>query len=185
MILDCAMPRKVEWFCKLERIEKSLGRLAPDGLLDRAAIEEIFGVSRRQATRILVRVGSVSVGGARVISCENLVCRLKLLRENDAVVFERTRRERLHQQLEVARQELQSKRIPIPLTLSAVHLEALPAAIHLGRGELSVQFLTPMELLQNLMLLVQAISEDFGVFESMTARLPPPASGAEKQAHSS
>jgi hypothetical protein len=47
-----------------------------------------------------------------------------------------------------------------------LNLQSLPQGIVLKPGELSVHFSTPMELIEKLMVLALAISEDWQEFES-------------------
>jgi hypothetical protein len=134
-------------------------------LLDRAAIESLFQVSRRHASRILQRMGAHHIGGAMVISAEDLLLRIEQLQQDKNVQFEQRRRERLEQQLLNARREIRSRRIAIHPLQGLTTIHALPHEIRFEPGELHVRFNTPVELLQRLMVLAEAIADNWEAFE--------------------
>jgi hypothetical protein len=177
------MPRQVEWIHKIPEILDCL-RGDPAQLLDRAAVEKLFAVSPRQAVRILQRMEAASVGGAKVMDKERMITRLMELQQDENVVFEYNRREQLHRKLEESRAEIRLRRIQIPAP-AEVSLQGLPEEIQLEPGKLQIRFSSSVELLQNLMLLAQAISLDWDTFAA-SGRLPAaakvggtPASGLE------
>jgi hypothetical protein len=162
------MPRHCEWIERLDEIQAAL-RQSPEALLDRASVEQLFRVSRRHACRLLQQFGAVPLGGAMVIPGRELLQRLEQWGRQDAVVQERERRERLADTLNQARQDLRARRVVISPQASAEpppSLRELPEAIQLAPGQLRVSFSTPTELLQHLLLLAQAISEDWVDFEA-------------------
>jgi CRP-like cAMP-binding protein len=155
------MPRKTEWIHTIpELLECVTTHRAP--YLDRTAVEQLFRVSPRQALRILHRMGAECVGGARVIARETLHARLLQLQQDKEIVFEHTRRENLRRTLEEFRSEARMRRIEIPPVPAA---QSLPEAIRLEPGELRISFSSPVELLQQLLLLTEAISSDWEMFQ--------------------
>jgi hypothetical protein len=161
------MARKTEWFHRLPEIRAQLEQL-PSSLLDRAAIELLFQIRPRQATRILHRMGATLHGGALLIDRETLIHRLQAIEQDANLVFEQGRRKRFEEQIEEARRQMRSRRIIISTEAAPANLEiqTLPEDIHLEPGRLEVRFRTPTELLQKLLLLAQTISEDWISFES-------------------
>jgi hypothetical protein len=160
------MPRHCEWIQRLTDIQEILCS-HPEILLDRAAIQTVFQVSRRHASRLLQQFGAESIGGARVIPGRELLARLDKVRKEEAVLFELQRRQRLDQKLAAVGRERRSRQIVIPpLTEQPLSLRALPGEIRLEPGELRVSFSTPVELLQRLLQLAQAISEEWADFEA-------------------
>ena len=156
------MPRKIEWIHRIPEIQARVRRHRVP-YLDRSETEKIFGVSPRQAVRILDRLGAETLGGAKVIGRERLLDRLGALEQEQSVVFEKDRWERLHSTLEEARAEARRRNIEIP-PAQAVPLKRLPEAIRLEPGRLQVRFSSFVELRHNLMLLTQAISMDWDKF---------------------
>ncbi len=164
------MPRHCEWIQRLGEIQLAL-QASPDLLVDRASIERVFQVSHRHASRLLRQFGAAPLGGAMVISSGELATKLDRLGREEGVVFERERRERLEQKLSEARQELRARRVVIaPVPEPPPALCRLPEQIQLGPGELRIRFATPTELLQHLLTLAQAVSDDWVDFEEQVSR---------------
>lgn len=160
------MPHAPEWIHRLTEIQEIL-RATPDQLLDRAAIAKVFEVSARQANRILKKLGASRVGGAALIQSADLQARLSILQTQDQVTFEQHRRDRLDQYLSEARRQIRARRIQIPI--SQERFAPLPEEIHFTPGELRIRFTTPLQLVEHLMLLAKAASEDWERFESQAA----------------
>ena len=165
------MPRKADWIQRLPeilaRLREGSGRIAKEAegeLLDRSAVEVVFQVSSRQATRILRRLGAGTVGGALCIRRGELIERLEALAAGDEVQFERRRRHRLEQQIEEARREARSRQVAIPPS-PAVAPGQLPFGVHLEAGRLEVTYEDPVELLQKLMQLAQFAATDWEGFQ--------------------
>jgi hypothetical protein len=162
------MPRHCEWIQRLDSIQSALH--ASGDLIDRAAVQSIFQISHRHACRLMQQFGAVPVGGALVISREDLTAKLERAGKEPAAVFERERRERLEDKLAVARREFRARQVVIAAAPEPPpSLRGLPDAIRLQPGELHVHFATPTELLQYLLMLAQAISEDWVDFETRAA----------------
>ena len=165
------MPRKADWIQRLPeilaRLREGAGRITKEAegeLLDRSAVETLFQVSSRQATRILRRLGAGTVGGALCIRRVELIERLESLAAGDDVQFERRRRHRLEQQIEEARREARSRQVEIPPSPSAAPGQ-LPLGVHLESGRLEVRYGDPVELLQKLMQLAQFAATDWEGFQ--------------------
>ncbi len=79
------------------------------------------------------------------------------------------RREKLHRVLGLARQEARRRSIQIPVVedvWSRQFTDLAEGAIRLKPGELSIEFSSPMDLLQKLFELSQAIANDPEGFEA-------------------
>ncbi|MEP7351656.1 MAG: hypothetical protein ABI824_00350 [Acidobacteriota bacterium] len=158
------MPRKPEWIQRLEFITDQL-RGEPQGsvggLLDRSAIEQLFRVRPRQATRILHKLGARTIGGALLITQAEMVSALEMLAQGREVQIEQRRRENLTLKLEAARRESQGRRIRItPTGLPG----SFPEGTRVEAGTLEIRFQDPTELLQKMMQLAQLASEDWHGF---------------------
>jgi hypothetical protein len=66
-----------------------------------------------------------------------------------------------------ARTELHQRRIPIPAQTKTLRLElsGVPPGVGLEPGQLTVQFATPVELLEKLFALSQILTNDYEAFE--------------------
>jgi hypothetical protein len=161
------MPRQSEWIPALAGILPALKRLPPEAPIDRAAIEALFGLSPRQATRLLHRFGAERAGGALLLPAGLLRQRLEQFSREPAVEFELHRRERLAERLREARRETLGRRVPIPVPHPQPDIDGDPH-IQLGPGELRIGFDTPVELLERLWRLAQAAAEDWDGFVART-----------------
>ena len=108
-----------------------------------------------------------------MISRRNLIARLEQLQNEEAIGFEQRRRAKLNEQITQARQEIRSRRITIPQIPSVRFAwEVLPEKIRLLPGELKIEFSSPIELLECLLLLAQTVSEDWQGFEKLATDWP-------------
>ena len=135
--------------------------------LDRPAVEMLFGVRRRQAIQLLGHFGGYQIGKAFLVPREAVVGFLRDPRRRIAAELEKGRFERVSSALGQARQELHQRRIPIAVPPEALRLEisGLPEGIRLETGQLTVHFGRPVELLEKLFALSQALANDYESFE--------------------
>jgi hypothetical protein len=69
------MPAKPRWHADLNHIRTSIASL-PSPFLDRLAIEQLFGVKRRQANNLMRGLGGYRIGHAAVVGREDLLLNL-------------------------------------------------------------------------------------------------------------
>jgi hypothetical protein len=158
------MPRKPEWIQQLEAITEQLKTTSgsfPGELLDRSAVEQIFQVKPRQATRILHKMGARTVGGALLITQSEMLAALGTLSQGQEVQTEQRRRRSLIEKLEQARRESRGRHTVIPAPESPGEF---PPGTEVKAGKLEIHFQDPVELLQKMMQLAQLASEDWNVF---------------------
>jgi hypothetical protein len=158
------MPRTADWIHRVRDIQQQLSEL-PDELLDRSCMETLFGVSSRQASRILSRMGARNVGGALVISRKDLMEQLADIARNKNVVREQFRRARLSRTLAAWERELPARNVvlsPLPARSDG----RFGTDVEIREGCLQVPFGSPVELLQKLLRLAQAAAEDWTGFEA-------------------
>lgn len=157
------MPRKSEW---LERLPAILTQLHafPAPVIDRATVEELFQLRRRESIRLLHRFGGFQAGKTFLISREDLIRQLEDL--GDDVRAESKRRRRLTEHLDKARQEISARRIPIPANRqdSVGSVRQLGPYVRLTPGRLEIEFKTSEELLARLFELARSIANDFDGF---------------------
>ena len=84
-----------------------------------------------------------------------------------AAADEKGRFERVASALGQARTELQQRRIPIPAQMQTLQMEfaGLPSGIRLEPSQPVIQFERPVELLEKLFALSQALTNDYESFE--------------------
>jgi len=135
--------------------------------LDRAAIESLFGLRRRQAIHLLGRLGGYQAGKTFVVPREAVVRFLRDPARQAAARGEKARFERVRNALAGARGDLQRRRIAIPTgpENTITDLAGLPPGIRLESGRLTVEFGTAVELLEKLFALSQALTNDFETLE--------------------
>ena len=78
----------------LPRIIEELRRL-PVPVLDRAVIEKLFGLKRRQAIQLLHRFGGYQAGRIFLVDRQELVEQLEAIRDGETFSYEQRRRRRL------------------------------------------------------------------------------------------
>ena len=79
MLVLCSLPRIIEQFRQLP-------------VLDRAAIEKLFGLKHRQAIQLLHRFGGYQVGRTFLVDRQELVEQLDALRDGETFRYEQRRR---------------------------------------------------------------------------------------------
>ncbi len=168
------MPDQPSWIEHIPKILEVLESPQAPPFLDRPAVEMLFGVRRRQAIQLLRRFGGYQVGKTFLVPREAVVGFLRDPYRKTAANMEKGRFERLSNTLGAARRELRRHRIAIPVAPEILRLDisGLPEGISLEAGRLTVRFEEPMELIQKLFTLSQALANDFETFERscMTAK---------------
>jgi hypothetical protein len=170
------MPAKAEWLVRLPEIRAALERFdAP--VVDRSVIEELFGLKRRRAIVLMHQLGGYQAGRTFLVDRLQLLGRLAAFESEGDYHVEKRRRERLQGFLRASREHLVAARITIPAgdTDTSFTLDSLGPGVRLGPGMLCVEFGQPMELLQKLHTLAQAIAHEFEKFEEIAKAGPAPA----------
>ena len=163
------MPAKPVWLLRLPDIRAQLEYLdAP--VVDRTVIERIFGLKRRRAIELLHQFGGYQTGRTFFLDRVRLLEALRSLESRGDYTAEKRRRERLGDVVEASREHLISTRVRIPVSAAAARasLDRLAPGVLLRPGMLSIEFRHPVELLEKLYGLAQAISHDFEKFEALS-----------------
>ena len=165
------MPAKPEWLLRLPDIRAELEHLDVP-VVDRAGIERIFGLKRRRAIELLHQFGGYQAGRTFLLDRARLLEALKSLESREDYTAEKRRRERLRDVLEASREHLILTRVQIPVRAAAVRpsLDRLAPGVLLLPGILSIEFRHPIELLEKLYGLAQALTHDFEKFEGSYLR---------------
>jgi hypothetical protein len=162
------MSAKAEWLLRLPEIRAGLEHLDVP-VVDRAVIERIFGLKRRRAIELLHQFGGYQAGRTFLLDRVRLLEALQSLESREDYTAEKRRRKRLRDVVEASREHLLATRVRIPVRAAVVRpsLDRLAPGVLLMPGMLSIEFRHPIELLEKLYGLAQAISHDFERFEEL------------------
>lgn len=162
------MPAKPEWLLRLPEIRAALDHVEVP-VVDRAGIERIFGLRRRRAIELMHQFGGYQAGRTFLLDRVRLLETLQSLESNDDYSAEKRRRERLRDVVDASREHLISTRVRIPVRAAGARasLDRLAPGVLLVPGVLSIEFRHPIELLEKLYGLAQAIAHDYEKFEGL------------------
>lgn len=160
------MPHRPYWYRRIDEILRWAEAIS-DPVLDRKAIEAMFGVSQTEAQRTMKRIGSFRLAGALMVPRFRLVEWLKRLKNDEKVYYEQQRVQRLEDDLEAARRMLAGRKVVIQRDPDVKYLDDMPAGIQLRPGELRIEFFGTEDLLRHLFELSQIIMNDYVRFQSL------------------
>jgi hypothetical protein len=155
------MPRRPQWFLQVPQALAALAEF-PAPVVDRSGLEGLLGVGRRDAIRLMHRLGGYQSGGAFLIVKEDLRRALEAIAHGDTWQWEVRRREKVAKRLSEIRQEWAGRQVLIPAAQ-----EGLPDTIRLAPQRLEVTFEDALDLLGQLLRLTQAMSSDYESFERL------------------
>ena len=155
------MPAKPRWHADLNNIRTSIAAL-PSPFLDRPAIEQLFGVKRRQANNLMRGLGGYRIGHAAVVDREALLLKLDQMAGPRGYLAQIERKSRVVETLDALRSNARPRRgSPPPRRTSS----PLPAGTRISApGELTISFTSPEDLLGRVMGLAQSAAGDFSGF---------------------
>jgi hypothetical protein len=136
-------------------------------VIDRAAVERLFGLRRRQAIELLRRFGGYQAGCTFLIGREQLIERLDFIGASDEYQWDAARRERVSATIEEIQRTRESEAVRIPVTRDVFdcRMRSLGPDVQLRPGKLEIQFDGPEDLLRKLFALSQAVANDYSNFE--------------------
>lgn len=154
------MPRQNEWYQHLPAALVAL-RALPCPVVDRATIETLFRLGRRQAIRFLASFGGYQSGKAYLLDRLELIQQLEALLEDPGFRQDRARRRRIATMADGLQKDWVARQTPVSLPQVRVRgFSDLPDAIRLNEGRLEIRFATQEELLSHLLALVQALARE-------------------------
>ncbi|MCE5307004.1 MAG: hypothetical protein LLG20_05140, partial [Acidobacteriales bacterium] len=106
------MPAQPQWLLHLPEIVEELSAMGAP-ILDRATIERVFGLRRRQAIYLMRAFGGYQLGKTALLDRCLLIERLREINGSEKFQFEHRRRERLTEQLERVRKQRRGTRVAI------------------------------------------------------------------------
>src|SRR3954464_12757794 len=108
------MPTRPQWFQQVEHALEAL-RASSALVIDRAGLQELFGVSARTAVRLMNRFGGYQSGRTFLIGREDLIRALEGIQTEEAFAYESRRRQKLIEDLESVRRDLRSRQVKLPI----------------------------------------------------------------------
>jgi len=152
------MPARPRWQAHLPEILSSLAEIkAPR--LDRAAVEQLFSLSSRQALRLMARLEPPRNGVAGTVSRDSLAALLDELLARRAVQGEIKRRRELAASLRALEREAESRTAAIEAMG-----QGWPEGVRVVEGELCIAFRTPEDLLGRILAFTEAAASDLDGF---------------------
>jgi hypothetical protein len=165
------MPPQPRWLLRVPEIVEELSAIDVP-VVDRAMVERVFGLRRRQAINLMRAFGGYQLGKTALVERSAILEKLRLIIGGDRFVFEWRRRERLSEQLEQLRKHRQAASVAIAVEPDPPPDASLPPGVRLEAGRLTIDFASVEDLLSKLYGIAQAAAEDFGRFESAARRRP-------------
>ena len=153
----------------MERVPEILLHLEGPGsppFLDRPAVELLFGVRRRQAIHLMHRMEGYQVGKTFLAGREAVIRFLRQPRVTEAAGHALARKRRVVEHLDAARRELAGRTVRLTAAPGPSRLDSLPPGVELQPGRLTIRFERPLDLLEKLFALSQAMSRDFERFQA-------------------
>ncbi len=163
------MPAKAQWFQHVPAIIEMLEAFDVP-VVDRAVVERLFGLRRRQAIELLHRFGGYQAGRTFLVDRRVLIDHLRRLAEGEEFDRESRRKEKLGQAVDQLRRQrtAESIRIPVQPHVFSQKVAGLPETIVIEPGHLHVKFNGTEDLLAKLYQIAVAASNDFSFFCSAT-----------------
>ena len=167
-LIRWVVPRKPKHWLHLHDALAEFQQLATTWV-DRALVQETLGCSQTEAWRILKRLGATpGPGGALVLPREMFLERLRAFLEDDRVVFEIRRRERLEQALDALHPHTRARLVKIieadrpadAVRLLSSRFGNLPDGVELTPHSLHIDFQGREEFLQRLGAVLFALEND-------------------------
>jgi hypothetical protein len=163
------MPAKPSWLLHIPEIRCLLAEVDLP-VIDRAVVERVFGLGRRQAIELMHRFGGYQAGRTFLINRKRLVEALDQIAATGECGQEQARREKLTAALSRLQnvRRAQEVRIEAPPNIFDSRMRTLPEAVHLEPGRLLVEFSGCQDLLAKLFALAQAAANDYATFQTAT-----------------
>ena len=135
-------------------------------VIDRAVIERLFGLRRRQAIELMHRFGGYQAGRTFLIGREQLLEQLEHVSVGDDCQREVARREQVSAAIEKIQRTHRSEAVRIAVTpdVFATSMRTLAPDVQLRPGKLEIEFAGAEDLLRKLFGLAQAVAHENGHF---------------------
>ena len=163
------MPAKSSWLLNIPAIRSMLAEVTLP-VIDRAVIQSVFGLGRRQAIELMHRFGGYQAGRTFLIERTRLIAELDKIAAGGEYQQEEARHEKLTAAVAKFQRtrRAQEVRIDVSPEVFDTRMSMLPNAVHLEPGKLEVEFSSCEDLLTKLFTLAQAAVNDFDGFEKVS-----------------
>lgn len=159
------MPAKPLWLLHIREIRSMLEEVSLP-VIDRAVIQKVFGLGRRQAIELMHKLGAYQAGRTFLIERSRLVAELDKIIATGEYQQEEARREKLTVALARFQRTRRAEevRIPVSADVFSSRMPKLPETVRLEPGRLEIEFSGSEDLLMKLFTLAQAAANDFDAF---------------------
>jgi hypothetical protein len=159
------MPAKAAWLLKIPEIMAMLEAFDVP-VVDRATIERLFGLRRRQSIELLHRLGGYQAGRTFLVDRHLLIENLRRLAAGEEFDRESRRKERLDGAIDKLRRHQTAARIriPVPPDVFSRKMAGLSTGVAIEPGHLHIAFSGAEDLLAKLFEFAQAASNDYDRF---------------------
>jgi hypothetical protein len=163
------MPAKAMWLLKIPQIRSMLAEVSLP-VIDRAIIERVFGLRRRQAIELMNRFGGYQAGRTLLIDRLRLIAELDKILAGGEYQQESARHEKLTAALTKFQRSrrAQEVRIAVSPEVFSTEVTTLPNTVHLQTGKLLVEFSGCEDLVRQLFTVAQAALNDYDSFRNMS-----------------
>lgn len=161
------MPANPLWLLQIPEIV-SLLETFDVPVVDRAIVERLFGLRRRQAIELLHRFGGYQAGRTFLVDRRLLIEQLRRMTDGEEFQKESQRKERLDQAVDQLRRHQTAVRVKVAVQPDVLSrkLTDLSPGVALEAGHLHIAFAGTEDLLGKLFELSQAASNDFDRFRA-------------------
>lgn len=168
------MPAKPAWLLHIPEIIAQL-EVFEVPVLDRAIVESLFGLRRRQAIELLHHFGGYKSGQTFLVERQRLLGALRRLADGEDCQSEVRRRERLQETVDRLRRDRGALQVKIPVSPEVWNrkMATLPSGITLEAGRLQVDFDGSEDLLAKLYELARAAANDYDRFRTAAEPVDP------------
>jgi hypothetical protein len=163
------MPKLPLWYLRIPEILRQLRLPGAPPFLDRPAVEELFGVSRRQAIRLLATTQGYQVGKTFLVERQALIEFLEAREKSGAAPQARARKRSVAAALNEVANYAAAQSVHVPARPDLFRSPSnLPAAVELvGPGKLQISYRSAEDLLAQIVELVTAATNDFPGFRKL------------------
>jgi hypothetical protein len=159
------MPAKSKWLLQIPIIRSMLAEITLP-VVDRAMIQSLFGLGRRQAIEMMHRFGGYQAGRTFLIERTRLIAGLDAISSGREYEQETARREKLTTVLQQFHEEQRARGVRINVAPEAfeARMSMLPATVRLQPGKLEIAFSGTEDLLTQLFTLARVAANDYAAF---------------------
>jgi hypothetical protein len=164
------MPKLPLWYLRVPGILGQLRSADAPPFLDRPAVERLFGVSRRQAIRLLGATQGYQVGKTFLVERASMIGFLEGLEESGAAPEARARKRSVVNALNEVANHAAAQRVQVRTAADVFRRRPadLPAAIELiAPGKLQISYQGAEDLLAHVVELATAAANDFPGFRKL------------------